>query len=145
MADVMPNIRLSQALLFQQIAEQNLAIAKARAAIVELADRRERNRTNIRAALSACDELKAQMQNAANRVEAQRLKMQYAAQQHTIERQTLENLEGVDRVLKHEEIIEGSRKALAAYRDKLKLLDDAHGPLTESVYQALRNSVFEEA
>lgn len=60
-------------------------------------------------------------------VELQRLRAQMAAQQATIERQLLENMELQDRVQRNDTNIEASRKALVELQNRYDDLDKAHG------------------
>lgn len=141
MADSMPFMPLSQQTLKVQILDQVAAIERAKLAILELIDRQNRNNVNISAAMKAIQEIESQ--EALTPIEKQRLKMQVAAQNHTIERQTLENLEGQERAAKHIEQIEAATKAKADFELRLKQINAAHGELTEEVFKVLQSSLQE--
>jgi predicted RNase H-like nuclease (RuvC/YqgF family) len=63
------------------------------------------------------------------RLEMHRLRAQISAQQATIDRQKLENLELKDRIDRNSENIEASYKSLKELQDKYSQLEQVHGKL----------------
>lgn len=135
MADSLPNMDLSQQNLRRLIQEQRLAIERAKEAVLELVDRRQRNLVNREAALRAIADMEAQAP--ADLMEKQRLKAQLASQRYTIERQELENMEGAMRIVGQKEIIEAAEKSLVSFAEKLKGIEAAHGQLSDERFNRL--------
>ena len=133
--DAGPQSFLGIQTLRMQVAEQLTALERHRLAILEMVDRRMRNETNIAAARLAITELEKVPPNGA--VSTQRRRMEIAAQQHTIERQILENLEGAERAARSADAITSTHEALARYRHDLAAMENAHGKLTEEAFTDL--------
>lgn len=134
---------LSQQLFKMNIAEQELQIQKQKTAIIELVDRKRNNEENIRNALKNIEELTKQQQNTDDtKINKQRIAAQKAAQLANIERQKLENLEGTERALIHEEQLNSAIKSKLQYETDLKNLEDAHGIFDESMYNSLKKYLF---
>ncbi len=60
------------------------------------------------------------------RVEKARIRMQISQQQANIDRQTFDILEMEDRIARHQENIDASKKAIAQLEETLASLDAAH-------------------
>ena len=121
--------------LRMQVAEQQAAIQRARLAALEMVDRRQRNERNIQAAKLTIEELGRAAPDSP--IGQQKVRMEIAAQQHTIERQILENLEGEQRA---EQALERARAAVKSeleYTNNLSAMEEAHGALDEAAFLAL--------
>ena len=121
--------------LRMQVAEQGAAIERHKLAVIEMVDRMARNERNITAADRTIDELRLASPNGA--IGQQKVKMEIAAQQHTIERQVLENLEALERIKRSLENAEAAKKAREEYAKNLADMEKAHGPLTDEAFLAL--------
>lgn len=119
------NILLSQQLLIYNLAEQSCAVERAKLAILEMLDREVKNNTNIANAEKVIQELESIDKDSL--IEKQRLRMQVAAQRHTIERQLLENLEGQQRITSHREQIKSALAAREKFQFDLDSSITAHG------------------
>lgn len=118
-------IPLVQQTFRMQITDQEAAIQRNWTQILEAVDLQKKNDINITAAQKAVTELE-EAETKTN-LEAQKKKMQIAAQKHTIERQLLENMEAEEKINRLTSMIEDAKRAKNDYETKLKLSIDAHG------------------
>lgn len=146
MADVMPDYQLSTQMLRWKLAEQRLSLEKSRVVILEMADRSRRNLVNVEAAKLELDRLIALLAtDDKTPLDKQRLRLQIAGQKATIERQLLENMEGAERAVKQDEVMEASIRTIGEMEKQLKGLEETHGVLDESTFMAIRKSIDQAA
>jgi hypothetical protein len=74
-------------------------------------------------------------------VEIQRLRAQISDQKSTIQKQVLSILEMTDRKTKLLENIAATKKAIIDYTEKLRVLEEAHGGLSEDDIQKIIDAV----
>ncbi len=74
-------------------------------------------------------------------VEIQRLRSQVLDQKASIEKQVLSILEMTDRKARILENIGATKKAIIDYTEKLQVLEEAHGGLSEEYIQRIIDSV----
>lgn len=74
-------------------------------------------------------------------VEIQRLRSQILEQQATIQKQVLNVLEMKDRKERLLENIGATKRSIVDYKEKLKVLEDAHGGLSDEDIQKLIDEV----
>jgi hypothetical protein len=74
-------------------------------------------------------------------VEIQRLRSQILDQKATIQKQVLSILEMTDRKTRLLENIAATKKAIIDYTEKLRVLEEAHGGLSEEDIQKIIDSV----
>ena len=74
-------------------------------------------------------------------VEIQRLRAQISDQKSTIQKQVLSILEMTDRKARLLENIAATKKAIIDYTEKLRVLEEAHGGLSEADIQKIIDAV----
>ena len=141
MADSVPCPRLTQQTLRWQLAEQLTAAERARVAVLELLDRRHRNDANIAATRKALADLDASLPALQTPLERAKCRSTRAALEATVARQELENLEGLERALRHDEALAAALRAADDMQRRLTVLDAAHGMLTDDLYDRLRQQL----
>lgn len=109
----------------QEIAEHQAAVERHRSEILGLLIRRQKNQINMVLAEQVIVSLKEKQ--GGTPIEIQRRIMDAASQRATIERQSLENMEGDQRITIHREQIEAEDVAIVAARSRLIDQENAHG------------------